>query len=205
MGAGAERQAWVEANRGFARRGVGLARRFHDPQPSEAPFAEAAAPGFAPVFVRHEVDVAVEGQCRKVGAEGQQRLHAHGVPQERLALRRRLKCAQVVRVGGKKRHGDGPGVVQTVAHVLDHHARRLRANMQPRHQLRRAPIYRMRNSAVPDSMARPSSSRTSAIFPARSLRTLFIIFMLSMMHSTSPAATLLPTSTNGGSPGAGAR
>ena len=205
MGAGAERQAGVEANRGFARRGVGAARRFHDPQPSETPFAEAATPGFAPVFVRHEVDVAVEGQCRKVGAEGQQRLHAHLVPQERFALRRRLQCAQVVRVGGKQRHGDGPGLVQTVAHVLGHGTGRLRANMQPRHQFRRAPVYRMRNSAVPDSMARPSSSRTSTISPARSLRTLFIIFMLSMMHSTSPAATLLPMSTNGGSPGAGAR
>lgn len=63
----------------------------------------------------------------------------------------------------------------------------------------------MRNSGVPVSIALPFSTSASAIVPARSLSTLFIIFMLSMMHSVSPTDTFCPTSTNGASPGAGAR
>ena len=69
----------------------------------------------------------------------------------------------------------------------------------------RGSVQAMRNSGVPVSIARPFSTSTSATVPARSLSTLFIIFMLSTMHSVSPTDTSCPTSTNGVSPGAGER
>ena len=108
-------------------------------------------------------------------------------------MRRRLQCAQVVRVGGSSDTATAPA------------------------SCRRSPTC---SATAPEACARTCSQGISfaarsstgcgtarcrirwpgrpraglpTISPARSLRTLFIIFMLSMMHSTSPATTLLPT------------
>ena len=62
----------------------------------------------------------------------------------------------------------------------------------------------MMNSVWPNSTGSPFFTSTDATRPALSDSIWFIIFMASMMQSTSPALTSEPISTNGLAPGAGA-
>ena len=58
---------------------------------------------------------------------------------------------------------------------------------------------------APYSTGSPLSTYTSAIVPATPAWTEFIIFITSMMQTIVSGSTREPTSTNGASPGAGAR
>ena len=62
----------------------------------------------------------------------------------------------------------------------------------------------MTNSDCPNSTGSPFLTSTDTTFPALSDSIWFIIFIASMMQSTSPGFTSLPISTNGLAPGAGA-
>src|SRR5262249_30717944 len=62
-----------------------------------------------------------------------------------------------------------------------------------------------RKSGWPYSIGAAFSTWISAIVPAIPAVTEFIIFITSMMQTIVSGSTREPTSTNGGSPGAGAR
>jgi len=68
-----------------------------------------------------------------------------------------------------------------------------------------APNHARRISAAPFATIVAFSARISPIVPAVPALTGFISFMVSMMPMTVSGPTLSPTSTNGGSPGEGAR
>ena len=58
---------------------------------------------------------------------------------------------------------------------------------------------------MPYSTGSPLATQTSAIVPATPACTEFIIFITSMMQTIVSGSTAEPTSTKGGSPGAGER
>src|SRR4029079_5248562 len=62
-----------------------------------------------------------------------------------------------------------------------------------------------RKSVAPYSTASAFAAQTSTIVPATPAGTAFIIFSTSLSEPTAVASTVVPTSTNGVAPGAGAR
>ena len=64
--------------------------------------------------------------------------------------------------------------------------------------------YSMRNRAWPELTGSPSVARISTTWPATSEGISFIIFMLSMMQSTSPTLIWEPRCTKAAAPGDGA-
>ena len=209
--AGAERETRVDAQQHVvvASRATALVRHHQSP---ETHGRKPLPPGLRPVLVGEEVDV--EGQLRQrvqVRVGRQQGFQPDASPQRRF-LQRRFKYRARAGFARQQRDGQRARFVQAVGDAVGLFGAGCKAKAQPGHRCGRkkrgSPLgrsQRMRNRPVPVSMAWPSCSNTSATAPARSLLTWFIIFMLSMMHSTSPMATVSPTATKGCSPGAGAR
>src|SRR5581483_12109743 len=145
----------------------------------------------------------------RVAAGAERRLHDEVVAQVALGGRRRTDAHRAVRAPrGQSVHVD----LRRADHGLDPQLlaggddpQRDLAAVGHEHALDPLHAGSTRNSGSPYSTSCEFSAITSATVPDTPAGTEFIIFMTSMMQTIVSGSTRLPTSTNGGFPGASAR
>src|SRR6058998_3173033 len=99
-------------------------------------------------------------------------------------------------------HGDGPQA-EAAARALD--AKGNLAAVGDQDAVEHRVPHSKRSSAWLASTSWPDVTSTACTVASRSARTSLNTFIASMTHSVCPALTACPTTTNGGSPGAGPR